>query len=106
VEPCGPRLSASPLTKSEAAEAAEVFKAMASAERLQLLSLIAGQPGGECGCNLLEPTDLAQPTVSYHLKLLYQAGLVEREQRGTSVYFRVRRAGFDAIRRLLEEFDP
>ena len=78
---------------------------MASAERLQLLSLIAAQPGGECGCNLLEPTELTQPTVSYHLKLLHQAGLVEREQRGTSVYFRVRGAGLDAIRRLLAEFD-
>ena len=68
------------------------MKAIADPSRLRLLSLIQAQPGHEaCVCHLTEPLGLGQPTVSHHLKVLLQAGLVEREQRGSWAYFRVAR---------------
>jgi len=73
----------------EAEQVARVFKALADPARVKLLSLIATSPGGEaCACNLVEPLGLAQPTVSHHLKVLTEAGLVVREKRGTWVWFR------------------
>ena len=57
----------------------------------ELLSLIAASPGGEaCVCNLTAPLGLSQPTVSHHLKLLHDAGLLDREQRGRWAYYRLR----------------
>jgi ArsR family transcriptional regulator len=56
-----------------------------------LVSLIAAQPGAEaCICNLTEPLGLTQPTVSYHMKVLQEAGVLDRERRGHWVYFRLR----------------
>ena len=63
--------------------------AVADPARLRLLSLIAAQPGGQCACDLVEPLGKSQPTVSHHLKVLYEAGLVDREKRGTWVWYRV-----------------
>ena len=86
---CGPLLRA-PLSQAEAEQLAAAFKVVADPARLRLLSLIAGQPGGEaCVCNLVEPLGLSQPTVSHHLKVLYEAGLVERERRGIWIYYRL-----------------
>ena len=86
---CGPLLR-SPLSQEEAEQLAAAFKVVADPARLRLLSLIAGQPGGEaCVCNLVEPLGLSQPTVSHHLKVLYEAGLVERERRGIWIYYRL-----------------
>jgi ArsR family transcriptional regulator len=63
---------------------------LADPARLRLLSLIRAQPGGEaCVCHLTEPLGLSQPTVSHHLRVLREAGLVEREQRGSWAYFSV-----------------
>ena len=77
-----------PLARTDALRLAQVLKAVADPARLQLLSLI--QSGGEaCACDLTEPVGLSQPTVSHHLKVLTQAGLVTREQRGTWAWFRV-----------------
>jgi len=70
--------------------------------RLRLLSLIQAQPTGEaCVCHLTEPLGLTQPTVSHHLKVLLDAGLVEREQRGSWAYFRVVPDQLRALRDLL-----
>jgi ArsR family transcriptional regulator len=56
--------------------------------RLQILSLIAAQPSQEvCACELVETLGLAQPTVSHHLKVLYEAGLLDKERRGTWIYY-------------------
>jgi ArsR family transcriptional regulator len=78
------------LDKAEAEELAATFKAIADPARLLLLNFIAGQPLGEaCVCHFTEPLGLSQPTVSHHLKLLYDAGLLERERRGTWVYYRI-----------------
>lgn len=58
--------------------------------RLQILSLIAAQPSQEvCACELVETLGLAQPTVSHHLKVLYEAGLLTKERRGTWIYYRI-----------------
>src|SRR5262249_29245698 len=72
------------LGKDDAEELAGAFKAIADPGRLRLLSYIAAQPGAEaCVCHLIQPLGLAQPTVSHHLKVLTEAGLLGRERRGT-----------------------
>jgi ArsR family transcriptional regulator len=86
---CAP-LSEAPLGAGEADQLAAALKVLAEPARLRLLSLIQAQPDGEaCACHLQEPLGLSQPTVSHHLKVLVEAGLVEREQRGRWAYFRV-----------------
>lgn len=77
-----------PLARPEAEALARILKATADPARLQLLSLIASS-GEACACDLYEPVGLSQPTVSHHLKVLTEAGLIEREQRGTWAWFRV-----------------
>ncbi len=85
-----PPLLAGPLEADEAENLARALKALAEPARLRLLSLIQAQPAGEaCVCHLTEPLGLTQPTVSHHLKVLLNAGLVEREQRGSWAYFRI-----------------
>jgi ArsR family transcriptional regulator, arsenate/arsenite/antimonite-responsive transcriptional repressor len=86
---CAP-LSQEPLSPEDAEQLAGVLKAIADPARLRLLSLIQAQPDHEaCVCHLTEPLGLGQPTVSHHLKVLLNAGLVERDQRGNWAYFRV-----------------
>jgi len=86
---CAP-LSEEPLSADDAERLASILKVVADPARLRLLSLIQAQPTGEaCVCHLTEPLGLSQPTVSHHLKVLLQAGLVEREQRGSWAFFRV-----------------
>jgi ArsR family transcriptional regulator len=90
------------LEAEEAEQLAGALKSIADPARLRLLSLIQAQPGHEaCVCHLTEPLGLSQPTVSHHLKVLLQAGLVEREQRGSWAYFRVREEPLAALRDLL-----
>ena len=89
-ESCCPSLLDAPLEPADAAPLAAAFAALADPARLRLLSLIAAQPTGEvCACDLVEPLGKSQPTVSHHLKVLYEAGLVDREKRGTWVWYRV-----------------
>jgi ArsR family transcriptional regulator len=73
----------------EAAELAAAFKVLADPIRLRLLSLIAASGGEMCGCDLVEPVGRSQPTVSHHLSILTEAGLLEREQRGKWAWFKV-----------------
>jgi ArsR family transcriptional regulator len=97
-----PPLLQGPLTAEDAEQLASALKAIADPARLRLLSLIQAQPDREaCVCHLIEPLGLTQPTVSHHLKVLLQAGLVEREQRGSWAYFRVREEPLAALRDLL-----
>ena len=78
------------LTADEAERIAHTFKALGDPTRVRLLSLIAASDGGEaCICDLTEPVGLSQPTVSHHMKLLVDAGLATREQRGRWAYYRV-----------------
>jgi ArsR family transcriptional regulator len=78
------------MTVQAAGELAQTFKAIADPTRLRLLSLIAAHEGGEaCVCDLTEPVGLSQPTVSHHLKVLIEAGLLTREKRGVWAYYAV-----------------
>lgn len=89
-EGCCPTLMAAPLAQDRAEALAKVFKALGDPVRLRLLSLIASRAGGEvCVCDLTPAFDLSQPTISHHLKLLKQAGLIDSERRGTWVYYRL-----------------
>ncbi len=87
---CAP-LAAQPLSIEQAVQVAPLLKALADPVRLRLMSLVASHPGGEvCACDLGESFDLSQPTISHHLKVLHDAGLLEREKRGVWVYYRAR----------------
>jgi ArsR family transcriptional regulator, arsenate/arsenite/antimonite-responsive transcriptional repressor len=88
---CCPPLSREPLSAEQAAQVAPLLKALADPVRLRLMSLIASHPGGEaCVCDLNNAFDLSQPTISHHLKVLYEAGLLARDKRGVWVYYRAR----------------
>lgn len=87
---CCPDGLSAPLDRETAEKLAKLLKAVADPARLQLLALIRSSPGGSvCVCDLTEPLGLSQPTVSHHLKVLRDAGLVDREQRGTWAWFSV-----------------
>jgi ArsR family transcriptional regulator len=88
---CCPPLSAQPLSAEQAEQVAPLLKALADPVRLRLMSLVASHEGGEaCVCDLNEAFDLSQPTISHHMKVLHDAGLVDREKRGVWVYYRAR----------------
>ena len=86
---CSP-LVRRPMSSSQAAELARMFKAMGDPVRLRLLSLVASHDGGEaCVCDLSGVFDLTGPTISHHLKVLREAGLVDSERRGLWAYYYV-----------------
>ncbi|MGW3961601.1 metalloregulator ArsR/SmtB family transcription factor [Amycolatopsis sp. NPDC005003] len=86
---CSP-LAREPLSDDQAVELAKLFKAMADPVRLRLLSLIASHAGGEaCVCDLTDAFDLTGPTISHHLKVLRESGLITGDRRGTWIYYRV-----------------
>ena len=92
------------LDAKEAAGLATVLKALADPSRLRVLSLIAAaQDGTACVCDLTEPLDLTQPTVSHHLKVLVDAGLVRREKRGVWAHFSLVPGALDDVARVLTE---
>lgn len=88
LEECCASVLAAPLDDDEAASLAHGFAALADPTRLRLLSLVASA-GEVCACDLVEPSGRSQPTVSHHLKVLHDAGLVARERRGTWIWYRV-----------------
>lgn len=86
---CAP-LTGDPLSEEEADALSSSLRALADPVRLRLLSLVAGQPEGEvCACELVDVLGRSQPTVSHHLKVLYEAGLLARERRGSWIFYRV-----------------
>lgn len=88
---CCPPVLRAPLTAKQSVDLARVFKALGDPVRLRLLSLIASHGGGEaCVCDLTGAFDLTGPTISHHLKVLREAGVIDGERRGTWVYYRVR----------------
>ena len=85
---CCTPLVREPLSEDDAKALAGAFKALADPVRLRLLSLIASFEGGEaCVCDLTGPFDVSQPTISHHLRVLREAGLIDCERRGTWVYY-------------------
>jgi len=98
---CAP-LTRETITPENADELARSLKALADPARLRLLSIVAASEGHEaCVCDLTEPVGLSQPTVSHHLKVLVDAGYLEREKRGTWAYFRLAPGALDSVSRLL-----
>jgi ArsR family transcriptional regulator len=92
---------ASPISRDDAEALAQLLKAVSDPVRLQLVSIIASSPNGEaCACDLTEPVGVSQPTVSHHLKVLTQAGILTREQRGTWAWFSVNPDRLNAISQL------
>ena len=89
-DPVRSALVSASLTADAAAHLARSLKAIADPARLRLVSIIAAQNGAEvCNCDLTEPLGLGQPTVSHHLKVLVDAGILSREKRGIWAYYRV-----------------
>jgi ArsR family transcriptional regulator len=87
---CCPPASSPALPTEEAERLAGLFKAVSDPARLRLLNLVAGADSGErCICDLTAPVGLSQPTVSHHMKILVEAGLLTREQRGKWAYYRM-----------------
>lgn len=94
---CSP-LTGGALDTAAAERLASVFKALADPARVKLVSLIAAADGSEaCVCDLTDPLGLSQSTVSHHMKLLVDAGLVTRDQRGKWAYYRVNVQALDRI---------
>jgi ArsR family transcriptional regulator len=101
-EPCCVPVSEAALTVAESQDLAGAFKVLADPVRLRLLSLVASMPEGEvCACELNEPLGRSQATVSHHLSVLVNAGLIIREQRGKWAWFRVAPARSEFVRSVL-----
>jgi len=99
---CSPMVRG-PLDEEAAVDLARMFKALSDPVRLRLLSLIASHEGGEaCVCDLTGPFDVSQPTISHHLKILREAGLVGSERRGTWVYYWVLPAALTRLSALFQ----
>ena len=89
------------LGEGDAELLAHSFAALADPIRLRLLSLVASADGQVCACDLVEPSGRSQPTVSHHMKILVDAGLVRREKRGQWVWYEVVPARLEALRAVL-----
>jgi ArsR family transcriptional regulator len=99
---CCPSLLTAPLAEGDAAELARGFAALADPARLQILSILAASPEGEvCVCDFVEPLGKSQPTVSHHLKVLGDAGLVVGERRTKWVWYRLVPDRLEALREAL-----
>jgi ArsR family transcriptional regulator, arsenate/arsenite/antimonite-responsive transcriptional repressor len=103
---CSP-LSREPLSQGAAEQIAPLLKALADPVRLRLLSLVASHEGGEaCVCDLNDAFELTQPTISHHLKVLHEAGLLERDKRGVWVYYRASGAALAGLASLIGSTTP
>ncbi|MEB3337895.1 MAG: metalloregulator ArsR/SmtB family transcription factor [Leptolyngbyaceae bacterium] len=99
---CCPPLLTGHLTAEAADQVAALFRVLGEPARLQLLNFLASRPNAEaCACHLIEPLGLSQPTVSHHLKVMYEAGLLEKERRGNWIYYRLVPERLDALRSAL-----
>jgi ArsR family transcriptional regulator len=106
VECCAPLASAA-LTDGEADELERVFKALADRHRVKILNrLLAAGGDAVCVCDLQDLLGLKQPSVSYHLKQLLDAGIVQREKRGSFAYFSLTSGALERVRSLLEAPAP
>ena len=102
VEACSTPLVREPIGESAAAGLAQVFRALADPVRLRLVSLIGAHQGGEvCVCELTTAFDLTQPTISHHLRVLREAGIIDCERRGTWVYYWLVPAALERMAALL-----
>ena len=95
---CCTPLSREPMSDAQAAQVAPLLKALADPVRLRLMSMVLSHENGEaCVCDLTPAFDLSQPTISHHLKVLHEAGLLDRDKRGTWVYYQAKPEAMSAI---------
>jgi ArsR family transcriptional regulator, arsenate/arsenite/antimonite-responsive transcriptional repressor len=99
---CCTPLATPSLSEDQAEATARLFKALADPHRVKILNLLATSPDPVCVCEFTEPLGLSQPTVSHHLKKLLDAGLLEREQRGTWAYYSLRRDALGGLAAALD----
>lgn len=100
---CCPQVLAAPLEPDAAAELARGFTALADPVRLRVLSMLASAPDGEvCVCDFVEPLGKSQPTVSHHLKILGEAGLVHGDRRGKWVWYSLDRERLASLRAAID----
>jgi len=100
---CCPSVLSSPLDAAEAAQLALGFTALSDPVRLQVLSILAAAPEGEvCVCDFVEPLGKSQPTVSHHMKVLADAGLVHGERRSKWVYYSLDRGRLARLRAAID----
>ena len=99
---CAP-LAREPMGEDQALQVSGLLKALADPVRLRLMSMVLSHEGGEaCVCDLTPAFDLSQPTISHHLKVLHEAGLLDRSKRGVWVYYAVRPAALAAVANLFD----
>lgn len=95
---CCTPLSREPMSAQQATQVAPLLKALADPVRLRLMSIVLSHEGGEaCVCDLTPAFDLSQPTISHHLKVLHDAGLLDRDKRGVWVYYQARPEAMEAM---------
>jgi ArsR family transcriptional regulator len=95
---CCTPLGSEPLSAAQAADLAHVLKALADPTRLRLVSMVAAHQNGEaCVCELTDPVGLTQPTISHHLKILVDAGIFTRTQRGKWAYYAIAPTRLNAL---------
>ena len=99
VQCCAP-LAAADMEAADAEATAALFRALADPHRVRILNLLANSSEAVCVCELTEPIGLSQPTVSFHLKKLLDAGLLQRERRGTWAYYSVDPDALDRLGRV------
>jgi ArsR family transcriptional regulator, arsenate/arsenite/antimonite-responsive transcriptional repressor len=106
-ESCCPRVLSSPLGDGDAESLAGALRVVADPARLRLVSLIAASPDAEaCVCELTPALGLSQPTVSHHLRVLHEAGILDREKRGRWVFYRLNAEPLRLLRSALEPAVP
>ncbi len=89
------------MSKNEAASTAALFKALADPHRVRIVNLLAVSGSSVCVCDLTDKLELSQPTVSFHMKKLVDAGLLDREQRGVWAYYSLRKDSVSKVRQVL-----
>lgn len=103
---CAP-LTDEPLSADDAIDLSRQFKALSDPIRLRLLSLIASHEGGEaCVCELTDVFEVSAPTISHHLRVLRESGLISSERRGTWIYYRVQPEALERVSRMLSAATP
>lgn len=100
---CCPSVLGAPLDAGEAIDLARGFTALADPVRLRVLSMLAAAPDGEvCVCEFVGPLGKSQPTISHHLKILGEAGLVHGDRRGKWVWYRLDRDRLASLRAAID----
>jgi ArsR family transcriptional regulator len=105
VDCCSPLVQET-LTGAQTVELERLFKALADRHRVRILNLLASADDAVCVCKLEPALGLSQPTVSYHLRLLTEAGLLERERRGRFAYYRIASGALDRVAELVRQPPP